>query len=94
MFLGELLEVQTGEYNSLVFHSKKYDMGLKKMVECSESIGIPEETMQFLSNYKKHVGEIVAVGVSAVVTKKGKIFKMVQTDVMTIDELNQAAVIA
>lgn len=87
LFVAELVDVQTGEYNSLIFRSSKYDFGLKKRVECSQSIGITEETMIFLPNYKKHIGETIAVGVNAVVTKKVSVFYMCQTDILPIESL-------
>lgn len=86
MFLSELIDVQTGEFNSLIFKSKKYDMGLKKMVECSQSVAIPQECIQFLASYRSKIGEVVAVGVSSIITKKGKIFYMSQTDILNLDE--------
>lgn len=89
VFLGELVDVQTGEYNSLIFRSQRYDFGLKKQVECSESVGVTEETMQFLANYKKHIGQTIAVGVNAIVTKKQKVFLMCQTDILPFQDLTK-----
>ena len=82
LFIAELVDVQTGEYNSLVFKSKRFDYGLKKYVECSQSVGITDETMPFLANYKKHIGKTIAVGVNAIKTKKGTLYYMCQTDVL------------
>lgn len=87
LFAGELVDVQTGEYNTLVFASTKYDAGLKKQVECSVSIGITDETLQFLSNYKANIGEKIAVGVNPIITKKGKIYYMLLTDILDFNNL-------
>ncbi len=86
LFTGELLDVQTGEYNSLVFKSKRYDMGLKQEVPCSESVGISDECLPFLQNYKKCIGDDVAVPVLAIKTKKGGIFLLTNGDVITKDK--------
>ncbi len=90
LFTGELLEVQKGEYNSLVFKSEKYDMGLKIKVPCSQSIGISQECMIFLSNYEKHVGQNVAVPVTPLKTKKGGIFLLTEGDVVVGETKNKA----
>lgn len=87
VFVGDLLEVQTGEYNSLVFRSTKYDIGLKENVPCSVSVGISEETQEFIGNYRKHIGEKIAVGVVALVTKKSSVFYLSQTDVLDFSEV-------
>lgn len=87
LFAGELVDVQTGEYNTLVFASTKWDAGLKKQVECSVSVGITDETMPFLANYKSKIGEKIFVGVNPIITKKGKIYYMLLTDVLDFDAL-------
>ncbi len=77
-FIGELLEVQTGEYNSLIFRSKQWDMGLKEFVPCSVSVGIADEVIQFLPTYKKLVGYVVKVPVLNIKTRKGGLFLLAQ----------------
>jgi hypothetical protein len=87
MFFGELLSVETGEYNSLVFRSTRYDVGLKEYVPCSVSVGISDECKQYLANYRSNIGNKVAVGVDALITKKSKVFCLTQTDILDIDSL-------
>lgn len=87
LFMGELLDVQEGDYNTLVFKSTRYDRGLQKDVECSEQVGISDECKDFMSNYKKNIGDVVAVPISALKTKKGNIFLLAQGDVLDIASL-------
>lgn len=83
IFNGLLLDVETGgEYNSLIFKSKKYDSRLKQNVEYAETVGISKECLEFVPHYKKYIGEVLAVGVSALKTKKGGLFLLATTDVL------------
>lgn len=82
LFVGELLDVQTGDYNTLVFKSKRFDVGLGVEVPCSEQVGISEECKEFIPNYKKNIGEFVAVPIRALKTKKGGIFLLAQSDLL------------
>uniref|UniRef100_A0AAU8BAC6 Uncharacterized protein n=1 Tax=Dulem virus 65 TaxID=3145776 RepID=A0AAU8BAC6_9VIRU len=87
LFVGKLLSVETGKYNNLVFMSSKFDFGLKKMVECSESIGISDECQQFIPNYKSHIGETIAVTINTFRKKTGGLCTFVQSDILDIEEL-------
>lgn len=91
LFNATLVDVQDGDYKSLVFEAKKYDNRLKKNVVYAESVGISKECEQFIGNYKRHIGEMVLVGVSALVTKKGGIFLLSTTDVIDIETLGVIA---
>lgn len=84
LFVGELIDVQTGEYNSLVFKSERFDIGLGIKVPCSESVGVSKECLEFIPNFKKHINEQVVIGVNALKTKKGGIFYLATTDVLDI----------
>lgn len=89
VFLGKLLDVRTGDYNSLVFESERYDFGLQKIVPVSETVGISNECMHFLPNYKKHIGDDILVPVNALKTKKGGIFLLTQGDAVKQDVSNE-----
>lgn len=87
LFMGELLDVQEGDYKTLIFKSTRYDRGLSKEVECSEQVGISEECQDFIPNYKKNIGEVVAIPINALKTKKGGIFLLATGDVLDIVSL-------
>lgn len=70
LFSGKLLSVETGEYNSLVFATKKFDIGLGKFVDCSESVGISKECLHHVNSYKQHIGEVILVGINVFKTQK------------------------
>lgn len=82
IFMAELVDVQQGDFDSLVFKSKRYDSRLGENVTYAESVGISQECKQFIPNYKKHIGQVVSVGVNALKTKKGGIFLLATTDVI------------
>lgn len=83
VFNSVLVDVQTSsEFNSLIFSAKRYDSRLKKTVEYAESVGISKECLDFIPNYRKYIGEVLAVGVTALQTKKGGIFLLTTTDVL------------
>lgn len=83
LYMGELIDVQDGEFKSLIFKTTKYDYGLKTEVPTSYSIGIPNDFVTNIPNYKKHIGEMILVGVRPQMTKSKKsIFTWVQTDVL------------
>lgn len=90
-FSGKLLNVENGNYKSLIFQSKKFDVGLKRYVDCSESIGISEECLCFINNYENFIGENIIVGINVLPTKKGGIFTIATTDVLTLDDLKDEA---
>lgn len=86
LFVGDLIDVKTGDYNSLVFRSEKYDFGLGEVVPCSQSIGITEETMKFLDSYKKSIGQKITIAVNAIVTKNKTVYFMSQSDILAVDK--------
>lgn len=88
LFTAELIDVQNGEFNSLVFKSKKFDYGLNEEVPCSVSIGISKDCEIYIPNYKKHIGERVLIGVEPRITKnKSSIFSFVKTDILDVAKL-------
>lgn len=87
LFVGELVQVQTGDYKTLVFRSTRYDMGLKERVPCSVNVAVSDECIHYLDNYTKHIGDTIAIGVNALVTQKGRIFYLTDTDILDITEL-------
>lgn len=87
MFVGTLLKVELGEFNSLVFASNRYDFGLGMEVPCSQNITMFEDTVQFAANYKSMIGEKVALPIRALKTKKGSIMLVAAGDVLDVTEL-------
>lgn len=87
LFVGELLDVQEGDYKTLVFKSTKFDRGLQESVPCSESVGISDECAAFIPNYKKHIGEMISVPIAAIKTKRGGIFLLSQGDLIDIPQM-------
>lgn len=85
IFTSNLVDVQDGEYKSLIFEAKKWDSRLKKNVVYAESVGISKECEGFIPNYRKHIGETLSVGVSALVTKKGGVFLLATTDALVAE---------
>lgn len=84
IFSGNLVDVQTGDYNSLIFESERYDSRLKKNVTYAEMVGVAKECLEFMPNYRKYIGQSIFVGVSALKTKKGGIFLLCNTDVLKV----------
>ena len=87
MFSGRLVDVQVGDYNSLIFRAEKYDFRLKERVVYGESISIPNELLDVIPNFKKHIGENVLIGIRAILTKDKKMFFMADSDVIDTEEL-------
>ena len=87
MMMGELIDVQTGDFNSLVFKSSKFDFGLGQEVPSSESVAIFDETKQFVANYKSHIGERVALPVRVLKTKKGGILLVANSDILDLAQV-------
>lgn len=88
LFSGELIDVQDGEFRSLIFKSQRWDRGLNMNVPTSVSLGIGNEMAVNIPNYKKHIGEKILIGVEPRITKdKRGIFSWVQTDVLDISQL-------
>lgn len=85
IFTSELVDVQDGEYKSLIFKAKRYDSRLKETITYAESVGISKECEQFIPNYRKHINETLSVGVSALVTKKGGVFLLATTDALVAE---------
>lgn len=91
IFNALLVDVQDGDYKSLIFEAKRYDNRLKKQVIYAESVGISKECEDFIPNYKRHIGEVCMVGVSSLVTKKGSVFLLASTDIIDLDSLGVVA---
>lgn len=68
---GKLINVQTGDFNSLVFQGTKWDAGLQKEVEASQSVMIAKDHMYLVEEYTKSKGLTISIPVRVGVTKKG-----------------------
>lgn len=90
-FSGKLLNVENGNYKSLIFQSKKFDVGLKRYVDCSESFGISQECLSFIDNYESCIGENIIVGINILPKQTKGFFIIVTTDVLTLDDLKDEA---
>lgn len=73
-YTAKLLQVRTGDFNSLVFQGVKWDAGLQKEVEASVSVMISKDHMYLVEEYKKMQGSVVTLPVRDGVTKKGQIW--------------------
>lgn len=73
-YTGKLINVQTGDFNSLVFAGTKWDVGLQKEVEASVNIAISKDHLYLVDEYRKSMGNPVSIPVRAGVTKKGGIW--------------------
>lgn len=88
MYNAELVDVQDSDnYKSLIFRAKRFDTRLNENVIFAESVGISKECEPFIANYKKHIGEVVLIGVSALKTKNNSIFLLATTDLLDLDNL-------
>lgn len=81
---GKLIDVETGDYNSLVFESSKFDYRLQREVPISETVGISKEDLPNLPAFKKFIGEMISVPVNAIKTKKGGIFLLSNGEVQAV----------
>lgn len=88
IFNALLVDVQDGEYKSLIFEATRFDSRLNKKVIYAESVGISKDCEKFISSYLSHVGEVVQIGVSALVTKKNSIFLLAVTDIIDVTVLS------
>lgn len=68
---AKLINVQTGDFNSLVFQGTKWDSGLQKEVEASQSVMIAKDHMYLVEEYQKAKGLTISIPVRVGVTKKG-----------------------
>ena len=73
-YTGKLINVQTGDFNSLIFAGTKWDVGLQKEVEASVNIAIRKDHLYLVDEYRKSMGNPVSIPVRAGVTKKGGIW--------------------
>jgi hypothetical protein len=87
--MGELLKAeQKGDFCSLTFRAEKYDQRLEEMVTFGEGIIVTDECKQFLPNYQKHVGEMVAISVRPIIGKnKRDIYYLTLTDILDPSEI-------
>lgn len=88
LFTAELIDVQDGEFRSLIFKSQKWDRYLNQNVPMSMSVGIGNDLAVNIPNYKKHIGEKILIGVEPRITKDKKgIFAWATTDVLDVTQL-------
>lgn len=88
LYTAELINVQEGDFRSLVFRTQKWDRNLNQNVPASASIGIGNDMVPYIPNYKKHIGEKILIGVEPRVTKdKRNVFSWVTTDILDISTL-------
>lgn len=79
-FKAKLIDVKTGDFNSLVFESTKFDFGLQKEVPCSVNVMIAKEHEFLLSEYRSRINSIVIAPVRLLVTKKQSIMRITGSD--------------
>lgn len=66
---SKLLDVRTGEYNSLVFSGTRWDAGLQKEVESSMSVALNKDHLYLVEEYRKAIGQVISLPVRAALTK-------------------------
>lgn len=84
IYMGEILKVENNDgFKTITFEAERFDRDLSKTVQYAEKVIITDECEQFMSNYKKHIGETVTISVSATPKKKGGgVWFLTQSDVL------------
>ena len=73
-YTARLLDVRTGEFNSLIMEGKKWDSGLQREVDSSISIGINRDHMYLIEDYRKAIGQVISIQVRPALTKNKSIW--------------------
>lgn len=89
IYMGELLKAEDKDgFKSLTFRSERFDYKLGEVVPFGEGIIVTDECEDFMSNYQKHVGEVISISVRPIIGKnKRDIYYLTLSDVLDPTEL-------
>ncbi|MDA4853418.1 hypothetical protein PGK05_04495 [Acinetobacter baumannii] len=71
---AQLLDVQTGDFCSLVFKGTKWDFGLQQEVPASVRVAVSKDHLYLVPSYQEAKGKMVSVEVKEGLTKSKQIW--------------------
>lgn len=66
---GQLLDVQTGDFNKLVFEGTKWDFGLQREVPTSFQVMISKDHQYLIPSYIEAKGKVISIEIKEGLTK-------------------------
>lgn len=71
---GQLLDVQIGDFNKLVFEGTKWDFGLQREVPASFQVAISKDHQYLIPSYQQAKGKVISIEINAALTKSKQIW--------------------
>lgn len=72
--IGQLLDVQTGDYNKLIFEGTKWDYGLSREVPASFQVAISQDHTYMIPTYIEAKGKTISIEIKEGLTKSKQIW--------------------